>query len=271
MSQSPAATNPAQTYEDFFVAYQFRPWTADILERAKPQPGERILDVACGTGIVARTVAHQLAGQATVVGVDISPAMIAVARAAAAREGVEVEWHEGNAIALPLPDAAFDLVLIQQGLQFFPDRVAALREVARVLDDGGRVVTATWTEITNHPLIAALAEVIRRHVGTPVLDTVFSLGDQDLLRSLFVDAGLDVITIDRVQRTVRFPEPDRFLALSMASAAAVPALQAMDDAQRTALIEAVRAEMSAPLRDHTQGDEVVLSMEAHIVVARKTG
>ncbi len=100
-------------------------------------------------------VAHQLAGQATVVGVDISPAMIAVARAAAAREGVEVEWREGNATALPLPDAAFDLALIQQGLQFFPDRVAALREVARVLDDGGRVVTATWTEITNHLVTAS--------------------------------------------------------------------------------------------------------------------
>ncbi|MDP9357802.1 MAG: class I SAM-dependent methyltransferase [Chloroflexota bacterium] len=265
-------SNPAQTYEEYFVPYQFRPWTEELLERAKPQPGERVLDLACGTGIVARMVAQRMNGQAQLAGLDLSPAMLEVARSAARREGAQVAWHEGSAAALPFPDGSYDLVLVQQGLQFFPDKAAAAGEMYRVLDVGGRAATSTWTEIANNPFFEVFAGVIQKHLGTPALHTPFSLGDQATLRPLFVNAGFDDVKIERVGRTVRFPSPDRFVDLGLAGAsAAVPALQTMDAAERAALTEAVRVDMEVPLRQYTDDDELVFLLETHIVLARKAG
>ncbi len=269
-AQPTAASNPAQTYEDYFVPYQFRPWTEELLERATPQPGERVLDVACGTGIVARLVAQRTNGQARLAGLDLSPAMLEVARSVSAREGLEIAWHEGRADALPFPDGSFDLVLVQQGLQFFPDKAAALGEMFRVLAPGGRAATSTWTEIANNPFFDVFAGVIQKHLGAPALHTPFSLGDQTTLRSLFVDARFDVIAIERVRRTVRFPSPDRFVALGLAGAsAAVPALQTMSETERASLTEAVRTDMAAPLQEYTDSEELVFPLETHIVLARK--
>ncbi len=265
-------SNPAQTYEDYFVFHQGRPWTEELLERVMPQPGERVLDVACGTGIVARMVAQHTKGQARVVGLDLSPAMLAVARSVSAREGLEIAWHEGSASALPFPDGSFDLVLVQHGLQFFPDKAAAMGEMSRVLAPGGRAATSTWTAITNNSFFAAFAEVVQKHLGTPALHTPFSLGDQTTLRSLFVEAGFDAIEIERVRRTARYPSPDTFVALGIAGAsAAVPALQTMSETERAALTEAVRSNMAAPLQEYTDGEELVFPMETHIVLARKAG
>src|SRR5215212_5450793 len=104
MSQPPAPpANPAQAYEDFNVPGSFRPWAGELLDRARPRPGERVLDLACGTGVVARLVVHRLRGRATVAGLDLNPAMVAVARAAAAREGARIAWLVGAADALPFP------------------------------------------------------------------------------------------------------------------------------------------------------------------------
>ncbi len=274
MNQPPSGptSNPAQTYEDYFVPYQFRPWTEELLERANPQPGERVLDVACSTGIVARMVAQRTNGQVQLAGLDVSPAMLEVARSAAIREGVEITWHEGSASALPFPDRSFDLVVVQQGLQFFPDKAAAAGEMYRVLDIGGRAVTSTWTELANNPFFEVFAGVIQKHLGTPAMHTPFSLGDQATLRSLFVDVGFGAIEIERVRRTVRFPSPNKFVDLGLAGAsAAVPALQTMDAAERAALTEAVRVNMEIPLRQYTDVDELVFPLETYIVIARKAG
>src|SRR4030095_3648080 len=124
--QSP---NPAEVYERYFGPALFTPWARALLEYAVPQTGERVLDVACGTGIVTRHVAPMVGAAGRVVGLDISPAMLAVARALPVPGGATIEWQEGNALTLALPDAAFDLVLWHQGLQFFPDRAADTREI----------------------------------------------------------------------------------------------------------------------------------------------
>ena len=121
-------THPAEIYESFFVPALSAPWAEDLLRRTAPRPGERVLDVACGTGIVARRVAPRVGPTGRVVGVDPNLGMLAVARAAAAAEGVSIEWREGRAEALPVEDAAFDLVCCQVALMFFEDRAAALRE-----------------------------------------------------------------------------------------------------------------------------------------------
>lgn len=268
MSQS--STNPAQVYEDYMVRHQFRPWATELLERAQPQPDERVLDLACGTGIVARMIAQQLNGRVHVVGLDLNPAMVEVARSVATEEGVTIEWHVGSADTLPFPDASFDLVVIQQGLQFFPDTARALQEVARVLVPVGRIVSSTWTGIENHPFFLAFADAVERHLGTRAMHTLFSLGNREQLHGLFAGAGCDPIEIERVGRTLHYSSPELFLNLRVAStSASVPALQAMDATQRVALIEAVRADMATPLEKYVEGDEVVMRMEAHIVVAHK--
>ncbi len=122
----------------------FSPWATDLLELAKLRPGERVLDVACGTGIVARGAAAQIGTTGAVTGLDLNPGMLNVARARPTPFGAAVTWVEGSALAMPLPDAAFDAVLCQQGVQFFPDQSAGLREMHRVLVPGGRVLLSVW-------------------------------------------------------------------------------------------------------------------------------
>jgi ubiquinone/menaquinone biosynthesis C-methylase UbiE len=270
VSQSQSSLNPAQVYEEYLVPHQFRPWAGDLLDRADPQVGERVLDVACGTGVVARLVAQRLEGRGHMVGLDFSQAMIDVARQASAQDGVAVEWHLGSAEALPFADASFDLALVQQGLQFMADKAAAVRELHRILVPGGRAVTATWATIDRNPFFVLFGGVLQRHLGTPAVDTLFSLGDRELLRSLFVEAGFDTVGIESVGRTVRFPSLERFIELRVAAGSAtVPALKAMDAAGRAALTAAVRADMAAPLQQYIEGDELVFPTEANIAVARK--
>jgi ubiquinone/menaquinone biosynthesis C-methylase UbiE len=104
-------TNPAEGYESYMVPALFGPWATNLIQAADPRPGDRVLDVGCGTGIVARQVASRLGARGAVTGVDLSPNMLAVARATAAREGMAIEWREGSAEQLPFPESSFDLVL----------------------------------------------------------------------------------------------------------------------------------------------------------------
>ena len=118
----PSSPSPAETYESFMVPYRFLPWAHELVARLHIDPGARLLDVACGTGIVARVAAKQTESQTKIVGIDMNPAMIDVARATASNEGVAIEWHVGNGSELPFSDGSFDIVTIQQALQFFPDQ-----------------------------------------------------------------------------------------------------------------------------------------------------
>ena len=123
-----SSSNPAETYERFMVPPLFAPAAERLLDIARPRPGERVLDVGCGTGIVARSVASRLGAAGTVIGLDLSPGMLEVARLMSEQEGLTIAWHEGRAEALPFPDGSFDLVLCQFALMFFADRRQALRE-----------------------------------------------------------------------------------------------------------------------------------------------
>src|SRR5262245_17337254 len=128
----------AELYERYVVRYILRPWATLLIDSAGLAGGERVLDVACGTGVVTRVAAMRVGRAGHVVGVDLNPSMIAVAQSLPAPDGASIAWLEGSALDLPLLDAGFDVVLCQQGLQFFPDKVVALREMRRVLDHRGR-------------------------------------------------------------------------------------------------------------------------------------
>src|SRR6266496_1757197 len=114
-------------YERYLVPAITSLWAADLIERAEPRVGDRILDVACGTGIVARLAATRI-GTGEVVGIDLNPGMLGVARSVSLQAGLRIEWREGNVLAMPFGAATFDIVFCQLGLQFFPDRLAALGE-----------------------------------------------------------------------------------------------------------------------------------------------
>jgi SAM-dependent methyltransferase len=137
--------SPAEVYERYLGRAIADPFTRVLLDFARPKPGESVLDLAAGTGSVARHVAPIGGAEGHLVAVDINPAMLAVGRAVPTPPGARIEWREDDAIKLDLPDQAFDLVLCQQGLQFFPDRAASLREIRRVLRPGGRTAIWIWT------------------------------------------------------------------------------------------------------------------------------
>ena len=141
----------AEIYERHMVPAIFGPWAEDLVALATPKPGERVLDVACGTGVVTRLVAQCVGPSGNVVGFDLNPGMLTVARGVPLPSGARVEWREGNVSAMPFPDATFDLALCQQGLQFFPDRPGALREVRRVLVSGGRLALSVWRPMQYSP------------------------------------------------------------------------------------------------------------------------
>ncbi|HLL50277.1 MAG TPA: methyltransferase domain-containing protein, partial [Thermomicrobiales bacterium] len=129
--------NAAELYERYLVPTITGVWAADLVRRAALQPGERVLDVACGTGIVARLAAEQVGAQGVVVGLDLNTAMLDVARALPSPAGAPITWTEASVLAMPFPDATFDVVVCQLGLQFFPDRPQALQEMRRVLVSRG--------------------------------------------------------------------------------------------------------------------------------------
>lgn len=259
--------NPAETYERYMVPALFAPAAEHLLAVARLRPGERVLDVGTGTGIVARLVAPNVGPTGTVTGLDASPAMLSVARAMAAEEGLSIEWHEGRAEGLPYPDKSFNLVLSQFALMFFADRQTALAEMRRVLVPGGRMTLSVFAGIDRHPFYGALDEVIARRLGTSAVGAIFALGDADGLNSALVQVGLREVMIEPFSITARFPNPAGFLAGEIdVDTAAIPAMQGLDPATRRELVTAIEQDMAEPLRAVTVGDTVNLPF--HVLIAR---
>jgi ubiquinone/menaquinone biosynthesis C-methylase UbiE len=252
---------PAEMFDRYFGPTIFGPWARVLLEHATPLPGERVLDLACGTGTVARQVAPVVGVNAKVVAVDINPDMLAVARSHPAPPGATIEWRVGDASSLDLPDGAFDLALCQQGLQFFPDRAAALREVRRVLTGSGRLVLNVWQALDRHPVFQALCEAEARHLGVALADvaTPWSLPDDVQLRALMSEAGFQRVEITAESREAHFPSADRFVELTvLAGAAVVPTFDHEDAAARLALTEAVARETEPILQHYRSGASLVI-------------
>jgi SAM-dependent methyltransferase len=263
-------SSPAETYETYMVPAFFSPLATHVLAVAQPQPGERVLDAACGTGIVARRVAALFGTQGQVVGLDLNPAMLTVARAVATREGLTVDWREGRVESLPFPDANFDLVVCQHGLQYVPDRAAAITELRRVLRPGGRVVVSVQQPIETRPFDLRLDAVLQAQLGVAAVRQIYALSNTEELRTLLAGAGLHDITITLVAFPTRYPDPVQYLRLRLTSViAAIPSLQQLDDQGREELVAAIGQEMAQPLREYTVGDEIVMPSGVQIAHASR--
>lgn len=261
-TQKSPAKSPAEIYEHHMVPAIFTPWVPALLGLAAPHLGERLLDVACGTGVVARHAVSQVSPRGRVAGLDMNPKMLDMARACES----SVEWIEGDAQALPFADREFDIVVCQQGLQFFPNRDVALREMHRVLVPGGRLTLALWCEIESSPGHYALAQGLERQVGpeaAALMYAVFRLGDTETIHTLLVEAGFCDVRIHREERMARFSSPEAFTRfVVVGSVLGRTGVQVCDEAL-TALID----DVNEALKPYLQSDGLVFPMEAHLVAA----
>jgi SAM-dependent methyltransferase len=264
--------NPAENYEAFMVPPLFGPWADRLAARAGPAPGAAILDVGSGTGIVARRLARTAGVGGRVVGLDASPAMLAVARAAAERERLAIDWREGTAERLPFDDASFDLVTCQFALMFFTDRAGALREMHRVLRPGGKLCLIVLQGIERHPFYVTLDRAIHARLGASGVGQIFALGDTAGLAALVSAAGFIDVTVDPASMDARFPDPDGFLAGEIeVDTAAIPSMQSLDSGQRRELVQALGAKMGGPLAAVTRNGQVVMPFHVLIAEARRDG
>jgi SAM-dependent methyltransferase len=263
---------PAEVYEEFFVPGFFAPCAAELLDLLAARTGERVLDVGCGSGIVARTVAPLVGASGGVAAVDIRPGMIAVAASLPAPDGAAIEWREGDALALDYAPASFDLVLCQQGLQYFPDPTKALGEMRRVLRAGGRVGIAVWQGLDRHDFLRALTESEARHlsvVGLTYEDVAapFLLGDPGWLRDALADAGFEDVRVEQRSFDAGFPTPQTFVEnLEFAYSAVIPEFSE-DPAAFAAFVKAVETDLADVLASYVDDDEVVFPMHVNLGTA----
>jgi ubiquinone/menaquinone biosynthesis C-methylase UbiE len=184
----------------------------DLIGVAGLQPGERVLDVACGTGVVTRLAAERVGAGGAVAGLDVNPGMLAVARSQTPPD-ISIDWYEASAEPMPLPDEAFDVVFCQMGLQFVPTSRLHLREMRRVLKTGGRAVISVPGP--KPPIFAIMTDALARHLSPEVAsfgDLVFSMHDVDELKELMRSAGFRNVDVEAKPKTLRLPAPRRLPA-----------------------------------------------------------
>ena len=257
--------NPPENYERYFVPSIGRPVAAGLVEAAALREGERVLDVACGTGIVARLAAERVGQRGAVEGLDPNPGMLAVAREAAPPDA-SITWHEAPAERMDLPDEGFDVVLCGMGLQFFSDREAGLREMLRVLVPGGRLLANLPGPAP--PPLEAMAEALARHIGpesASFIHAVFSLHDADEIRSLATDAGFNEVEVRSERVALRLPSPADFLWQYVHSTPMAAALAQVDDKCR----EALERDFSERCRGFVSDDALSGAVRMTTLTARK--
>jgi ubiquinone/menaquinone biosynthesis C-methylase UbiE len=259
-------SNSAEAYERY-LATAFSPWADALTAAAELGAGERALDVACGTGIVARHAARRVGAGGRVVGIDVNPAMLAVARTVAADARPPIEWREGDAACLPFPDRQFDAVFCEQAVQFFSEPSTALREMRRVLADRGRAALSVCRPIEFCPAYATLADALDRFVGAPagaMMRSPFSRWRAEELKALVAGAGFERVHVRIEVASIRYPSVAEYLRREAASSPLAGLVAALAENVRNDLVR----ELASALDDHADDDGVVCGVESYVVLAR---
>lgn len=263
ISRGQLIRSAAEIYDTFFVPALFGEWAPRMADAAKLAPGQTVLDVACGTGVLAREALMRIQPGGSVTGLDRNEDMLAVAR----RREPDIDWQCGVAEALPFADHSFDIVACQFALMFFEDRRAALQQMWRVLRPGGCLVIVVWDALERTPGYASMVELLQRLFGERIANELrapFCLGDPVQLRALFDDAGITEIKLNTVVGTARFPSIGEWVHIDVKGWTLADLI---DDVQYHRL----RSEAETELARYRQTDgSVVFDSPAHIVLARKT-
>jgi ubiquinone/menaquinone biosynthesis C-methylase UbiE len=269
MTQQYALTgSAAELYEHNMVPAVFQPFAEDLVDRADLKSGQRVLDIACGTGIVVRLASPTLAPSERVVGLDRNASMLDVARRIAEQRGAAIEWVEADATAMPLPDSDFDAVLCQFGIPYFPDRPKALTEMYRVLKPGGRLTANVLRAIAFNPGYHVFAQVLDRHVSDKAAATrkaPFQLWNREEIRGLVEGARFQQVAINLSVRVTRFPSAEAMVRMMMAGTP-LGAEMANADARVTAK---VIDDVASGLADYEDDFGLALPMQAWIINAVK--
>ena len=258
-------TEAAKAYEALFVPALFEEWAPKVAAAAHIGQGQNVLDVACGTGVVAREIARLVGSTGHVVGLDPVGGMLAVAK----QLSPNVQWQQGTAESLPFADHSFDSVVSQFGLMFFNDREQALREMVRVLVPGGRLAVAVWDSLDHIPAYATTVELLERKAGTDAANALrapFVLGDRNALPSLFDAAGMHEAEISTEKGSARFPSIRIMVEADLRGWLPVMGVFLTDDQ-----IEVILKEAETALRSYARDNgQVTFDVSAHIVSAGRT-
>jgi len=259
------AGSAVERYERYKVPRNHAPVARLLLERVALRPGQRVLDVACGTGIVARLAAPCVAPSGSVVGLDLNEEMLTVARACAAEAGLAIDWRQGDAGELPFDKGAFDAVFCQQGLQFFRDKAGALREMRRVVVAEGAVALSVFVASAYN---VALSEALARYAGATVAARCmapFALGDRALLTAIVSDAGFGEIDIQTAAFTSCVEPTQAWLLQDTDSTPYGNDIARLDPAARAAMMR----EIAAKLAGFWNVECFSVPREVHLVYARR--
>lgn len=255
----------AAAYYERFWARQLEPAQRRMLQLAALTPGERVLDVACGTGLVTLPAAEAVAAGGSVLATDISDEMVRSVRDAAAARGLgRVTAQRMEAERLELPDGAFDAALCALGLMYVPDPLQALREIHRVLRPGGRVALAAWGA-RDHCGWAEIFPIVERRVASEVCPLFFQLGTGDALAFNLETAGFEGITVERLSTTLEYESGADACGAAFAGGPVALAYARFDERQR----EEAHAEYLTSIAPHRRGEGYVVPGEFVVGLARR--
>jgi SAM-dependent methyltransferase len=254
----------AEIHEDYLVPAMYAQWAIQATHMAEIDSGNRVLDVGCGTGILARKASEEVGFTGKTVGFDLDEEMLTIAR----RLGPQIEWHQGNAGQMPFEDGAFNRVVSQFMLPELKNRVAAAKEMWRVLAPGGRLLIAVWAPLHNAPAINTLVELTRLHAGFRAADLLarpWELGHEIKLKGVLETAGIGNYSIRHQKGSSRFPDPVEMVELWLRHS---PVQELIKPAQ----YQRIFSEACEALETYrVSSGELVCAMDATIVIARKPG
>lgn len=258
-----------ELYERYLVPAITSLWATDLINRAEPEQGQSILDVACGTGVVARLAAERI-GTGRIVGLDLNDGMLAVARSVPTK-GAPIEWREGSALSLPFDNGSFDLVLCQLGLQFFPDRPLAVREMKRVLVPSGRVVLSVYSAIERTPAAHAFVRALDKRLGPDAskikrAEHIFPVADE--VGDLMAKEGFQQISVHTVTKRIKFPSVLDYVRFQLVATPMASLLGERNATERENVIRSIASD-TASFIDHEMLHDGRLSFpqEAHVALA----